>query len=312
MRTPIGSSLFFLAQILTLLTSVSVDPKVRRYINLVISQLTFVQSFVEDLLDLRTMRDGVFSLVQEPFNPSEVIELVFSVFKPQADAKNIKLDFQLVQNLPQLSQESTAVMNQQHRSDDIAATSDCLPTNRGNSILVDDVGKISELPKILGDERRFKQVLINLVKNALKFTLSGSITIKACYESVTQSLVVHVVDTGTGIALEDQGKLFSKFGKLHRTADLNHEGIGLGLTIVKQIVEKSGGSVNVYSEGIGKGSTFYFNMKATSIGDIQAPPRLLVVHESVDALEVEFTSTGKNRQDLNNHKSGHALYELDG
>ena len=46
------------------------------------------------------MRDGVFSLVKEPFNPSEVIELVFSVFKPQADAKNIKLDFQLVRNLP--------------------------------------------------------------------------------------------------------------------------------------------------------------------------------------------------------------------
>ena len=82
MRTPIGSSLFFLAQILSLLTSVSVDPKVKRYIQLVISQLTFVQSFVEDLLDLRTMRDGVFTLVKEPFNPSEVIELVFSVFKP--------------------------------------------------------------------------------------------------------------------------------------------------------------------------------------------------------------------------------------
>ena len=97
-----------------------------------------------------------------------------------------------------------------------------------------DVGKnTTVLPKILGDERRFKQVLINLVKNALKFTLAGSITIKACYESASKSLVVHVVDTGTGIALEDQSKLFSKFGKLHRTADLNHEGIGLGLTIVK-------------------------------------------------------------------------------
>ena len=178
-----------------------------------------------------------------------------------------------------------------------------------------DVGKSSVLPKILGDERRFKQVLINLVKNALKFTLSGSITIKACYESASKSLVVHVVDTGTGIALEDQGKLFSKFGKLHRTADLNHEGIGLGLTIVKQIVEKSGGTVSVYSEGIGKGSTFYFNMKVTTIEDIQlhqTPPRLIVVHESVDALEVEFNSTGKNLQDRNNHKSGNALYELDG
>ena len=75
------------------------------------------------------MRDGVFTLVQEPFNPLEVIELVFSVFKPQADAKNIKLE---TYSLPQ-----------------------------------------SHMPKLIGDERRFKQILINLVKNALKFTLSG-------------------------------------------------------------------------------------------------------------------------------------------
>lgn len=60
-----------------------------------------------------------------------------------------------------------------------------------------------------------------------------------------------MVDTGVGIAQEDLSKLFSKFGKLHRTASLNHEGIGLGLTIVKQIVEKSGGKVSVHSEGVG-------------------------------------------------------------
>ena len=156
-----------------------------------ISQLTFVQTFVEDLLDLRTMRDGVFTLVQEPFNPFEVIELVFSVFKPQADAKNINLETQAASSPPQ------------------------------------------KLPKLIGDERRFKQILINLVKNALKFTISGSITIKANYCHLQKSLEVQVVDTGIGIAQEDLGKLFSKFGKLHRTANLNHEGIGLGLTIVK-------------------------------------------------------------------------------
>ena len=91
-----------------------------------------------------------------------------------------------------------------------------------------------------------------------------------------------MVDTGTGIAQEDLGKLFSKFGKLHRTADLNHEGIGLGLTIVKQIVEKSGGRVSVASEGLGKGSTFTFDIKATTLEpepslERVAPPKLLMV-----------------------------------
>ena len=56
-------------------------------------------------------------------------------------------------------------------------------------------------------------------------------------------------------------KLFSRFGKLHRTAELNNEGIGLGLTIVKQIVEEGEGKISVYSEGAGKGSIFTFSMK---------------------------------------------------
>jgi len=63
----------------------------------------------------------------------------------------------------------------------------------------------------------------------------------------TSKLGVCVIDTGSGIASEDLNRLFSMFGKLHRTADLNHEGIGLGLTIVKQIVEKCGGVIGVFS-----------------------------------------------------------------
>ena len=99
----------------------------------------------------------------------------------------------------------------------------------------------NDLPKVVGDERRFKQILINLVKNALKFTLKGQIVIKASYDYEYERLIVHVVDSGAGIAKEDFSMLFSKFGKLQRTADLNNEGIGLGLTIVKQIVDNCGG-----------------------------------------------------------------------
>ena len=90
---------------------------------------------------------------------------------------------------------------------------------------------------LIGDERRFKQVLINLVKNALKFTNKGSIKIKASYNMLLQSIVVHIEDTGAGIKKEDFHKLFTRFGKLERTASMNSEGIGLGLTIVQQILE---------------------------------------------------------------------------
>ena len=88
--------------------------------------------------------------------------------------------------------------------------------------------------KLLGDERRFKQVLINLVKNSLKFCETGDlIIIKVGYDYEKQMIQASVKDTGVGIAHEDMEKLFTRFGKLHRSAEMNHEGIGLGLTIVK-------------------------------------------------------------------------------
>lgn len=72
---------------------------------------------------------------------------------------------------------------------------------------------------------------------------------------------------------------------------MNSEGIGLGLTIVKQIVEKSGGKIIVNSEGIGRGSTFSFNMKMNTIAQLQTDAKcspLMVVDESVQALNMEF------------------------
>ena len=115
---------------------------------------------------------------------------------------------------------------------------------------------------ILGDARRFKQVLINLIKNAYKFTPSeGRITTKMSYDEPSGYLSVQVQDTGVGLSAADIEKLFSRFGKLHRTSKLNNDGIGLGLTIVKQIVEGSEGKISVFSEGDKKGSTFCFTMK---------------------------------------------------
>ena len=116
-------------------------------------------------------------------------------------------------------------------------------------------------PVLNGDKRRLMQVLLNLVKNALKFTTQGSISVAFAYDCKKCLLVGHVRDTGVGIEKEDQCKLFSRFGKLLRSAQMNHEGIGLGLTIVKQIVEQCDGSIDVVSRGTGKGCTFRFSMK---------------------------------------------------
>ena len=85
--------------------------------------------------------------------------------------------------------------------------------------------------------------------------------IQACYSfEPDHLLIVHVSDTGAGIAKEDFPKLFTRFGKLQRTAMMNSNGIGLGLNMVRQIVELSGGQVGVESKGVGHGSTFAFSM----------------------------------------------------
>jgi len=107
---------------------------------------------------------------------------------------------------------------------------------------------------------------MNLMKNALKFTEKGMIKIRAYYEGPpTFMLIVDIIDTGVGIAAADMGALFSRFGKLHRTAAMNSDGIGLGLTIVKQIVESAQGKVTVASDGVDKGSTFSFSMMMPTV-----------------------------------------------
>ena len=75
-------------------------------------------------------------------------------------------------------------------------------------------------------------------------------------------LTVHVVDSGRGIKEEDMQKLFKLFGKLGGPDDeMNPEGIGMGLNICQKIVTNNGGQIDVFSDGLNKGSTFMFTMK---------------------------------------------------
>ena len=96
---------------------------------------------------------------------------------------------------------------------------------------------------------RFQQILINLVKNALKFSIKGIVRIFVAYEEDEQILKVQVVDNGKGIKSEDISKLFSYFGKLKRTANINSEGIGMGLMICQNLVKMNKGTISVHSNG---------------------------------------------------------------
>lgn len=67
---------------------------------------------------------------------------------------------------------------------------------------------VPSLPKLIGDKRRFQQVMINLVKNAIKFTKKGEIQIKTCYDREKKLLIIHVLDTGIGITAEEMPTIF--------------------------------------------------------------------------------------------------------
>jgi two-component system sensor histidine kinase ResE len=117
----------------------------------------------------------------------------------------------------------------------------------------------NSLPMVSGAPDRIQQVLINLVSNAVSFTApGGKITLSA---SDTGDMVsVSVSDTGVGIPLEEQEKIWQRFHKVDKARTRRFGGTGLGLSIVKQIIDAHGGSVGLDSEP-GKGSTFFFTLK---------------------------------------------------
>ena len=112
------------------------------------------------------------------------------------------------------------------------------------------------------DEKRLRQVLINLLGNAIKFTDQGSVTFKAeVINSESSNYTIHfqIEDTGVGIAVEDVNKLFQAFEQVGEQKRKS-EGTGLGLAISQQIVELMGGKIQVKSQ-LGVGSDFFFDIK---------------------------------------------------
>jgi CheY-like chemotaxis protein/anti-sigma regulatory factor (Ser/Thr protein kinase) len=110
---------------------------------------------------------------------------------------------------------------------------------------------------IIGDRERLKQILGNLVSNAVKYTDEGAVTIHAAVERTAPwMLAITVRDTGIGIALEDQPRLFKLFEQLDSSYAKRHSGTGLGLAITKRLVESTGGSIHFESSpGIGTAFT---------------------------------------------------------
>jgi two-component system, cell cycle sensor histidine kinase PleC len=120
------------------------------------------------------------------------------------------------------------------------------------------------LPRILADERALKQILLNLLSNAIKFTPAGGSVVAFARRGADGSVLFGVRDTGVGIAEDDQQRVFQNFGQGRHDVATPDKGTGLGLPIVKGLVEAHGGTIELISR-IGEGTTVTVTVPAARI-----------------------------------------------
>ncbi|MEB3210059.1 MAG: ATP-binding protein [Leptolyngbyaceae bacterium] len=178
-------------------------------------------NIINDILDIARIEAGKMQLEMNPVNLEELLTDVENFTRTQAEQKNLKYEIQL-------------------------------PATYDQVILY-------------GNYQRLLQVLLNLVGNAIKFTPEGSITIAAEIteredDSETGFVKISVADTGIGVSLADQDKLFQSFSQIEGSRTRRFGGSGLGLVISQKLVETMDGVMNFFSMGEGLGSTVAFTV----------------------------------------------------
>ena len=126
-----------------------------------------------------------------------------------------------------------------------------------------------DLPLVLTDELRFRQVLLNVLSNAVKFTDKGAITIRAFPHADDNTFCLEIEDTGLGVPSGERTRVFKKFVRSGGIAPQT-EGVGLGLAIAKQMIERMGGRIGLESGRRGKGTVIWFTVPLAAMSKPQA------------------------------------------
>jgi signal transduction histidine kinase/CheY-like chemotaxis protein len=159
----------------------------------------------------------------------------------------------------------------------------------------------ADLPRRLrGDAGRLRQVITNLIGNAIKFTERGEVVVRVSRQSETETHAVigfSVKDTGMGIPMEVQERLFQAFTQADNSTTRRFGGTGLGLAISKQLVGMMGGKIGVDSDP-GKGSTFWFNIRIEKQTGPAEPPPQIYFRDLFDLRVLVVDDNATNRQIL--------------
>jgi len=207
--------------------------------------------------ELRTPLTAVFGWVQmlqsrtiDPATREKALEVI---------ERNIRLQAQLVDDLLNLSQIVTGKLQIRR---EIIDPFQLIKTTMETVIPSADAKQISlrlekdvQLPAISADPARLQQIVWNLLSNAVKFTPKGGSIVVALRQLRTE-LQISVSDTGEGISPEFVPHVFNRFSQADASTTRRHGGLGLGLALVRQLIELHGGTVTVESAGLNKGSTF--------------------------------------------------------
>jgi len=170
------------------------------------------------------------------------------------------------------------------------------PTANTKGILLEE--SLDYPYRIMGDADRLQQIASNLLTNAIKFTSKGG-RVHVKLERIHSSIQLSVSDSGKGINPEFLPHVFDRFTQAEQTSSRAHGGLGLGLAIVRTLVELHGGTVHVESAGEGKGATFFVNLPIAAVsllpgaenGESPSLPglkglRVLVVDDETDARDI--------------------------
>jgi signal transduction histidine kinase/DNA-binding response OmpR family regulator len=141
-------------------------------------------------------------------------------------------------------------------------------------LIADDVPEA-----VLGDVTRLRQVLVNLIGNAVKFTEAGEVVLTLRHRE--GRLLGEVRDTGIGLSPEGMAKLFQSFSQADSSTTRQYGGTGLGLAISKRLVELMGGGLQAHSEGLGQGCSFRFEIAAPAAAAPASAGRLLQGHQAL-------------------------------
>lgn len=199
----------------------------RHYVARALNCCCQLMEIINDILDYSKMQSHTLALIDEPFNIRECIDNSINIIATRAQSKNITITIDVDDTVPQV---------------------------------------------VYGDGKRIQQIFINLLGNAVKFTNDGSICARVLVERVVDTIYTmrfEVKDTGIGIDPRNQKSIFNVFEQVDNHLFVHDDepsrsGTGLGLAICRELAHLMQSEVYVQSDGVGKGSTFYFTIDMQS------------------------------------------------